>query len=58
MTHAEKIANYRAALTGLTDNANEIMDKCKKDGNKDEWGTWFGIRHGLDKALVLTKILD
>lgn len=56
MTHAEKIADYRTALTANMKLADEIMEQCKD--NKSEWDTWFGIQYGYERALSLTKILD
>ena len=58
MTHKQKIAEYRAALTAQMNVADSIMEKAENDGNKSERDTWFGIHDGLEKALTLTKMLD
>ena len=56
MTHAEKIADYRAALENQDKAATETMQEVCQDN--DTWNTWYGYREGIRKAQSMLKMLD
>ena len=58
MTHKQKIAEYRAALTSEETYSNRMMEEARSEGDRVWMNLWWAKRDGIRKAQILAKILD